>query len=1299
VFDVLLGLVQRRISSYLGADEGDLILGEAAAREAADLWQAAQGDDVRLAAARRVLGDLYCLRYLALPQGPDHLELARLVVLLWTNAYVPEPLRVVIGGAADPHVQAAEGARLLNDAMAKSDPLFLEAATLLLTAAVSGLDDGHPHMVVSLNNLCAAHQHRHLRFGDPAALDRSIAAGERGLAVAADGDPNRTLCLSNLGAAYWYRFTESADAADLRRAVERGEQAVAASGEHDPARASHLTNLSRALIDTDLDRAIEVGGQAVAAARDDLSALGARNILGGAHEARYQRSGSPDDLSKAVDLAETVVACAPADWPARASALSNLGGVYQKWLKHEDTVDTAGRVVDVLEQAVAACPHGHPERPGILAALAVAHHDRFRHTTAVSEMDSAISCGEQCLALLAHDHVRRGEYLADLAGFHFLRFACAGAPADLDRSIDLLEQAVAATPAGEERRAAYQTDLSSVYGRRFDRGRNTADLDRMVELSQQALASRSEADSDWPFFMTGVGIAYRKRAQATGSGTDLDQAVDCGTRALAAAPSGHRHHADCLAGLANAYRARYEARGGAADLDQAIHCGEQCLALALDVELLDRPIMTANLGAAYRKRFELSGVTADLDRAIELGEAAVAEAGDGRPTWDSHLADLSGAYVMRSVRHGSGSDLENAIRLQSLAVDAVAGNHPTLAGYLADLALLHRLRHRRTGNDADLDAAIGLGEEAVAACAAGHPDEARCLTNLGEAYTTRFQDHRQTAHLDRAMELCARAVSATPDDHPSRAHHLYNLVNVHRAAADGISRSALAGLVRQVTGATTSSPVVRIRAADALASLAYDAHEHATAVRLWDLAVELLPSVPPRESGWSDQEHRLGSHSGLVGKAFAAHCAIDDPAGAVEVAELGRGILLGAALNTRTDLTDLDRARPDLAAGFRRVRSGLDADAGTDQRKRLWSEHDELLARIRREPGFDRFLRPPRLTDLRQAVTGGAAVLVADGEHGGHAVVVTADTEPVLVPLPELTTTAAIHHAAAMLDATHSSGLTATLSAQRVLPEVLGWLWDAVTEPVLGAVAQARPRIWWLPLGVLGLFPLHAAGRPGAPGALDLAVSSYTSTLRTLAHTRARPAAAARRQLVVALAHTPGLPDLPGTVAEAMGLRVGTAPLLDSAATTDSVTAALFEHTWVHFACHASTDVTSPSRSGLCLYDGSLPLSEIGKLRLDDAELAYLSACSTAHRGIRHADESLHLASAFQLAGFRHVIASLWPLADRVAAVAAHDFYRLLPGTPTADQAATALRDVTCGLRDRYPGRPELWAALVHTGP
>jgi CHAT domain-containing protein len=116
------------------------------------------------------------------------------------------------------------------------------------------------------------------------------------------------------------------------------------------------------------------------------------------------------------------------------------------------------------------------------------------------------------------------------------------------------------------------------------------------------------------------------------------------------------------------------------------------------------------------------------------------------------------------------------------------------------------------------------------------------------------------------------------------------------------------------------------------------------------------------------------------------------------------------------------------------------------------------------------------------------------------------------------------------------------------------------------------------------------------------------------------------------------------------------------------------------------------------LHDGKLTMKELGALDLAEAELAYLSACSTAQTAQRIPDESIHVAAAFHLAGFRHVIGSLWPIDDGVAAEAARLFYAALPTAPSSERITSVLRDVAKELRKRYPDQPQRWAALVHSG-
>ncbi|MFH9904957.1 CHAT domain-containing protein [Streptomyces sp. NPDC017225] len=143
-----------------------------------------------------------------------------------------------------------------------------------------------------------------------------------------------------------------------------------------------------------------------------------------------------------------------------------------------------------------------------------------------------------------------------------------------------------------------------------------------------------------------------------------------------------------------------------------------------------------------------------------------------------------------------------------------------------------------------------------------------------------------------------------------------------------------------------------------------------------------------------------------------------------------------------------------------------------------------------------------------------------------------------------------------------------------------------------------------------------------------------------------------------------------------------------------------------HFACHGISDRSDPSFSRLLLHDHAttpLTVSALSRANLDHPQLAYLSACNTADPGRGDLlDEAVHLTSAFQLAGFRHVIGTLWPINNHLAAEIAESFYTHLtvgqPGSLGPDQSATALHKTIRAVRDRYPATPSLWAAHLHVG-
>ncbi len=370
----------------------------------------------------------------------------------------------------------------------------------------------------------------------------------------------------------------------------------------------------------------------------------------------------------------------------------------------------------------------------------------------------------------------------------------------------------------------------------------------------------------------------------------------------------------------------------------------------------------------------------------------------------------------------------------------------------------------------------------------------------------------------------------------------------------------------------------------------------------------------------------------------------------------------------------------------------------------LAGEWDDLVAGIRALDGFEDFLRPPAFAKLAEAAAAGPVVLVNVSARRCDALVL-ADGGVTVCPLPGLRAEDVVDWANALLRLFHRppATLLENVAAHQRANDLLRWLGANVTAPVLAVTGDA-PRVWWCPTGPLALLPLHAAVDPATGEcAMDRVVSSYTPTLRTLIDARARRAGSARpgRTLLVAMAHTPGAPDLAvqpeiDVLTRLLGDRC---TLLRDAVVAD-VRDRLGGHPWVHLACHGVQDARRPSQGGVALRDGMLTVLDIAAMRLPEAELAFLSACQTAATGSALTDEAIHLAAALQVTGFRQVVATLWPVYDQTAPEVARLFYERLAGGSDASGAAGALNHAARGLRDAgNAALPGVWAPYIHIGP
>jgi CHAT domain-containing protein/tetratricopeptide (TPR) repeat protein len=131
---------------------------------------------------------------------------------------------------------------------------------------------------------------------------------------------------------------------------------------------------------------------------------------------------------------------------------------------------------------------------------------------------------------------------------------------------------------------------------------------------------------------------------------------------------------------------------------------------------------------------------------------------------------------------------------------------------------------------------------------------------------------------------------------------------------------------------------------------------------------------------------------------------------------------------------------------------------------------------------------------------------------------------------------------------------------------------------------------------------------------------------------------------------------------------------------------------FVHIATHASRSSENPLFSQILMSDGPFfPFDLFGTgIR---AQLVSLSGCQTAAPGIYYGN-SFSLARAFYQAGARHVLASLWPISDKVGMVFMGEFYFALKADRDISVAYRTAVNNTATINDD----PAFWGPFVLLG-
>jgi len=995
-----------------------------------------------------------------------------------------------------------------------------------------------------------------------------------------------------------------------------------------------------------------------------------------------------------------------------------------------------------------------PLLPGYLSHLGTAWKDRFRLTSRVADLDNAIAEHCRALALPVPDVADQAGFRANFSDALRARYEVTGDVSNLDQAVAVARQAAdTARPAWASRRGdgglrfGLTTSLENLVAAlvsRFQLSLDRADLDEAIEVAREGVAVTSPPDPGRPTVQSLLANALLERFARYRELPDLTEALKAARGGTDAAEPGSPVRAVCLSCLAVAHDNLFKHTGDVRESDRARDAGRKSVAAARG-DRLGTAICLSNLGGILRSRYDRTGDASALDEAVEVQREAVRNTPADSVHLPGFLSNLGNTLRNRFEVGEADSDIRQAIEALDRAVATAHSELVDRPGYVANLAIALLAAAEHQVDPGALDRAIITLEREAGALAATHPLRHLCLASSGYAWRARFDLTGDDGALDKAIGYLDQAVRSVSGGHPQRAEYLSALgvawhLKFERSPEDRAAGAAAVRYSAEAASIVSSPALTRALAARNWAQAAARLDDTNEAVRGFADAVALLDRVAWRGLRRSDQERHLGRFTALACDAAAWAIQAGEPERAVELLEQGRGVLLAQSLEVRTREHDLNRANPELARQLSEIDRSLDsvpsaadlvpADGTGPATERVdhARQREEILGRIRKLPGCSDFLQPPRFEDLREAARSGPVVIVNVSGYRSDALIVTEDGVRV-VPLPELTGEAVVRRVAGLLGALHSLRLPSLTYAREgaaleAITATLAWLWDAIVSPVLPSLVAAcgpapgeRPRIWWCPTGPLTFLPLHAAGRHDGSGdsILDHFVSSYALTLRLLLRTRGardrarQPADAADglAPMIVAMPATPGQRPLPKADVEAdvfMKRFPGARQFRGAAAIAADVKATLKRSPPVaHFACHGTQDVTDPSSGHLALHDGQLGITTVAGMRLDSAELAFLSACETSRGGINLSDEAITVATAFQLAGYRHVIGTLWSISDALAPeIARHVYDQLtkagaagLDTTGTAVALDAAIRSV----RDQPGVGPLLWAPYLHLGP
>jgi CHAT domain-containing protein/tetratricopeptide (TPR) repeat protein len=1141
--------------------------------------------------------------------------------------------------------------------------------------AVDGIVDPHSRSL-RLTDLGMSRMQVFGKAGLVGVLNMAVDAFAEAVKLVPPNDPNRAGALSNLGNSLLVRFTKTCSLDDLNVAINAIQEAVNAVSTENPTEKAMY-----------------------------LYALG--NTLESRFHAQKSNSWALNDLNAAVESYEEAISIVPANDSNRVVYLINLGNSLRTRFDWTRSTNDWTAAVDQYDEALKSISSNTSLRASCLSYLNLAIRSRLEKAINGTEMewDATITAVEQWIS---RDNLYRPPFLKTLGQLLLERFRSTNSMTSLNAAVKTFREADMLTPEDHIDKMVSVSDLGGSLEYQFGITGSIDDLNAAIEAHKKAVRLAPDSHPSKAASLNNLGSSLWLRAKTTGSIDDLNTAIVHLVTAVDKTVRDDMRRAFRLNNLAGALLERFSQTSSVDDLNAAVIAWQQAVEL-IPEDNQERPGMLSSLANGLQGQYDWYGSMDYLKLSIKANKEALSITPENSPDRGGHLNNLGLALyrqagVTRSIEHANDSihAIEEAIKFSPK-------DHYERPSYLSNLCVALNLRFAITGSVDDLSNAIEVQEEAVQLLPKNHPERASLWFNLGDALQKRFESIKSTEDRNSAIIAYENAVESPLSPPRSR-------INASRKAVDL--------LVPQ---------------------------EIARASKLLSTAVNLLATTSPRTGQRGDKQIMLSKFNALASDAAAlsirAHEGVVSSlqvSEALRLLELGRGVIAGAYFDTRSDITELRNMHPELANKFESLRSELDrltSQSSSPQPQKAWGsqvtrrfdaskDFDSTVNLIRRQDRFQRFLFGPSPSDLKNLASLRTIVYLNVSRFGADAFLITSNDFQHL-PLTKLFYADLERNTKNLLEMLGHHSVVTARRDNVSMKKILEWLWDVAIEPILellgytNAVEEGSiwPRVVWVPVGQLSLFPLHAAGYDdGKRTAIDRVISTYTPTLRALSHAKiqlgARSSKTRQNVLLASMPTTPNKSPLPFAAQEIGIIDAILPPSTPKESLQHPTKAEVLQKLAMcsvgHFACHGEVH-SNPSKSQLLFSDwekNALSVADVASVELPNAQLAVLSACHAANmRNLELLDEAIHIAGACQLAGFPTVIGTLWQVQDHYSPMISETLYQTMlreDGTLDIQKAAEGLHFAVRKVREdsregkikdgRRSDDPMAWAPYIHVG-